>query len=110
MFLETLLLIGSCHDKPTTTEGVLHLAHKSWIFGNLEVGIKLREFHLVFMPSLRVVDKCTIENTFICPTLCNCLLAVANRFTGLYSCWGVSWRICKVARMLHSSWMNFGGT
>ena len=80
MFLKTFLVIGSCHDKPTTTGRVLHLAHKFGVFGDLETGIKFCKLPFVVFPSLWVVRKCAIENALICLLLCNCLLTGANRF------------------------------
>ena len=36
MLLETFLVVGSCHDKPSTTDRVLHLVHEFRVFRKLE--------------------------------------------------------------------------
>ena len=91
---------------------MLDAAQASWIFGNLEVGIQLSEFHLVLIPLLRVVHKSAVLNTFIRLALCSGLLATSDWFTDWLWCldFKVRWRICKVARTLHSGWQNTRGT
>ena len=104
MVFETLLLVGSCHGEPAAADGVLHLAHKLRILRDLKLWIEFRKFLLVFVPSLWVVDECTILDLLVCLALCNCALAVATGFTIFFVCLSVSRRICKVARTLDPSW------
>ena len=106
MLLETFLVVGSCHDKPSTADRVLHLAHEFRVFRNLETWIEFCKFPFVFFPSLWVVNKGTIENALICLLLRNCLFAGANRFadSDLFLCLRMSSWVHKITRALCLGW------